>query len=596
MTFIPIPYEQITDELLTALTGGVTREEHRFLGPKLPYALESKDAIPSSLKVSGQRGEMFVTFTRGIDYDLSQDAEILWRPGPDARPPDEQSFFSVSYYRAEAPRRLTDRNPGSVTATLAQAFAREFAVLQKQMEMIYRSAFVDLATDTSLDHVAALLALDRRDARFAVGEVTFRRSTPAPGDIAIPVGAVVTADGGQNFETTDDRVMRRGQLAVIVPVRAQTEGPGGLVPRGAIKYLSRPIFGVDSVSNEEATNFATARETDEEFRRRIRGTLERAGKATVEAIKLTLIERVPGVNDTNVQVVERADAPGVVEVKFGLPAVNQELVRRVDEAIFAARPAGVRVSHNLPRTAPQLDTIRLPAGASVRNGAAKELGVSVLNRFPEGLLAFQVSAAVRLAEPDLPVSQQEAIKESVRQRVVDYFATLPMGADVIFSKVLGHVVDDDRIADASVRIGPALSGVTPQYQENLATEGRKASVEPIAVDVSLMIETVDVEVLVRVVADGPVRTTSKNAATEAVARLLGEVNAVSPAAGRRVAKKAVAQAVAAALSGPVTDDAILLNARYVDTGRVLANTDDIALAANHLARVKEVVISPVEPD
>ena len=33
----------------------------------------------------------------------------------------------------------------SVTRTLAEAFAREFAVLHKQMETIYGSAFVDLA-------------------------------------------------------------------------------------------------------------------------------------------------------------------------------------------------------------------------------------------------------------------------------------------------------------------------------------------------------------------------------------------------------------------------------------------------------------------
>ena len=38
-------------------------------------------------------------------------------------------------------------SPGSVTRILAEAFAREFAVLHKQMETIYGSAFVDLADD-----------------------------------------------------------------------------------------------------------------------------------------------------------------------------------------------------------------------------------------------------------------------------------------------------------------------------------------------------------------------------------------------------------------------------------------------------------------
>lgn len=155
-------------------------------------------------------------FEGGIDYDYRADeGVIVWKER--GRLPDDHSFFYVNYYLHEGRRRLTDRNPGSVTTTLAEAFAREFAVLHKQMEMIYQSAFVDLASGTSLDHVAALLAVNRKDARFAGGEVLFKRSTPAEGDITIAAGTLVSTDQGQNFETTDKRTLRRGQLSVAVP-------------------------------------------------------------------------------------------------------------------------------------------------------------------------------------------------------------------------------------------------------------------------------------------------------------------------------------------------------------------------------------------
>src|SRR5262249_934847 len=157
----------------------------------------------------------------------------------------------------------------------------------------YQSAFVELATGSALDHVVALLGLTRKDAKFASGEAVFKRTTPAPGDIAIDTGTLVSTDQGQNFETTDKRTLRKGPLAVSVPIRAQVDGPAGKVDAGAITNMNRPIFGIESVLNEAATFFANQQETDEELRRRLQGTLERAGKSTLDAIKYALIEDIP---------------------------------------------------------------------------------------------------------------------------------------------------------------------------------------------------------------------------------------------------------------------------------------------------------------
>ena len=595
MTFLPIPHEQLADDLLTALTGGVAREEHRFLDAKLPYALESPNALPESVRVSGQVGGALAELRRDIDYVVTTDGAIAWRQTRDARVPDENSYFHVSYYRAETPRRLTDRNPGSVTWTFAQAFGREFAVVEKQMEMIYESAFVDLATGSSLDHVAALLALTRRDARFAVGEVTFRRSSPAPGDIAVPAGTLVSTAQGQLFETSEERVLRRAQLAVTVPVRAQAEGPAGQVDRATIVVVNRPIFGIEAVNNEEKTFFAAERESDEALRRRVRGTLERAGRSTVEAIRQTLIERVPGVTDANVQVTERGDAPGVVDVKLGLTTVTDDVVRRVDEAIFAARPAGVRVTHNLPRRPTSVGTILLPPGTVAERGSAVELGVDILNRFPEGLLPLQVTAALRLAQPDLPIAEQERMKEEARQHVVDFFRTLPMGADIVYSKLVAHIAAPDDVADVRVLFGPAGNDV-PAFRENLSTSGRKASVEPVAVDVSLMLEPVTVEMLIQVTS-GPVAAAYQSVANDALAALI-------LSGGRVLRREEMLAAVRASWSRPVSgapagsvppvpvdgDDALVVNARYADTGRVLTRTGEVALAENHFARLGRVTV------
>lgn len=284
MTFVAQPYERFVDDLLTALTGGVIREEHQFIGVDRAYTLAHPSVMEPSLRVFGQRDEGFVLFERGIDYRYdATDQAIVWET--EGRLPDDRSFFYVSYYLPEGKPRLTDRNPGSVNSIFSAAFAREYTVLHKQMEMVYRSAFVDLAEGSSLEHIAALLALTRKDAKFAIGEVLFKRSSPAPGDISLPAGTVISTSQGQNFETTDKRTLRRGQLSITVPIRAQVEGPAGRVEANEITTVNRPVFGIEAVQNEQPTFFATSRETDEELRRRIKGTLEKAGRATLDAIK-----------------------------------------------------------------------------------------------------------------------------------------------------------------------------------------------------------------------------------------------------------------------------------------------------------------------
>jgi uncharacterized phage protein gp47/JayE len=541
---------------------------------------------------------------RDYDYDAEQEA-IVWKS--EGQLPDERSFFYVNYYLREGHQRLTDRNPGSVTTTLAEAFAREFAVLHKQMDMIYRSAFIDLATNSSLDHVVALLGLTRKDAKFASGEVLFKRDTPAPGDIAIPAGTLVSTDRGQNYETTDKRTLRKGQLSVIVPVRAQVEGPAGKVEAGVIKNINRPIFGIEAALNESATFFATQKETDEELRRRLQGTLERAGKATVDALTYGLIEDVAEITDGNIQVVERTDMPGYVEVKLGLEAtVDPDLVRRVEEAIFYARPAGIRVVHNLPtRTlsasaerASQQQLSRAEALAHV-NGtvsgrAAAMLPAETLAGMPEGVLRLHADVFLSLAEQNLSAAQKERLEDEARNQVVDYIESLPMGADLVYSKLLGRIVQSEDIADADLVIGPISATRKEEfYRKNLSTSGRKATIEATSVFVGLMEELViiDVGVALEPKAGQDEATAKVSPALETAIR--NAVDRALAAATTTLARTGLQAEIGAVVGGDeklqlVSNGAVVINAEYEETGRLLNNTEEVSLEAHQVARLRDL--------
>lgn len=596
MTFVPEPFEQFTEDLLTSLTGGVAREEHRFATEEARYALALPGILAPSVRVCGRAQDAFATFERGVDFDVDETGGALqWRES--GRRPDDRTFFYVNYMPREATRRLTDRNPGSVTATLAGAIARELAVLHRQMDLIYRSAFVDLAEGTALDHVGALLAVERRGARFATGDVLMKRGTPAPGDITVPAGTLVSTAQGVSFEATDVRTLRRGQLSVVVPVRATVEGPSGQVKAGEVTVLNRPIFGIDAVVNEAATFFASAKESDEALRRRIRGTLERAGKSTLEAIRLGLIERVPGLDDTNVQVRESGD-PGVVEVKIGLAGEpTPELVQRVEAAIFASRPAGVRVRHNLPTAAAVAVGVGpggavMPGEPASRANRAHSFPDAILQANPDGVLQLQAQVMIRLADPNVSAAQREAVESDVADRIAAFVEALPMGGDVVFAKLLARVAEPTAIADAILYLGAAVDAAL--FQENLATDGRKARIERRAIDVRSMDEPVAIDLRIEVEPAAGASAAAPGADLQAQLRKAIEpVLQAARTTVERAALRDVASAALAAVRPPLQlhgAAAVTLNAEYGDSGRVLNNVASVPLEKNHVARLRALAV------
>lgn len=633
MTFVAHPYERFADDLLTALTGGVIREEHHYRGPDEAYSLATPNVFAPSLRVYGQHGETFSEFEAEIDYRFLPDEQaIAWNLN--GQLPDENSYFYINYYPLEMQPRLTDRNPGSVTTTLAEGFAREYAVLHKQMELIYRSAFVDLASGPSLDYIAALLDITRKDAKFASGEVLFKRSTPTPGDISIPPGTLVSTADGINFETTDKRTLRRGQLSVALPIRAQIEGAKGQVDAGVIQILNRPIFGIETVMNEKGSFFASEKETDEELRRRIKGTLERAGKATVDAIRYALIEEIPEITEMNVQVVERADVAGYVDVKLGLDTtLKPEVVTRIEETIFNARPAGVRVVHNLPsHTAAEAGTTGIRREDALQDFQDKHLPVksspldaAALERMPEGIIHLQAEVLLKPVEPTLTAAQKEAIEDEVRELVVNYIEAVPMGMPIVYNKLLGLIVRHGQVADATLLIGAApgedgifvpfgaalvtknaadaggniipyhatrLSGAASDadgplipYGANLDTQGRKPRIDYDHTFVGLMEERVLITLRVLLMLKPGQDPTQVSAEVtpallqqikDAVSRVLAQARGELTRAGlMEVILGAVNQ------SAPhlqyAEKNPLLLDARYEESGRLLSNTERLRL-------------------
>ena len=198
MSYAAEPYAQFVDDLLTSLTGGIVRQQFQFLDEAEAVSPERSGRDYSRHRAGVRTGWRGVPpLPEGRDYKLETDLTITWLADDQGAPaagavwPDEGTAFYANFevqVEAGAAPPLTDRNPGSIVRLLAESFAREYAVLSRQLEAVYQAAFLDTAKGRDLEQLCALVGVARRQTTFAGGAAVFSRSSPAPADILSPRG------------------------------------------------------------------------------------------------------------------------------------------------------------------------------------------------------------------------------------------------------------------------------------------------------------------------------------------------------------------------------------------------------------------------
>lgn len=536
MSFAAEPYAQFVDTLLTSLTGGVTREEFRFLPEERPFRLTPPGpVVPSTVRVYGQSGGQFRLFQVRTDYVVGAEFTIDWKMQPDGAPmadavlPDDGTSFYANY-EAAAPGGpappLTDRNPGSVTRLLAESFAREYAVLSRQLEAVYRGAYVDTAASRDLDQVAGLVGVERRAADFAVGQVLFSRSTPSPADIFIPSGTRLStaAPPVAVFETTAPVTLRRGGLSVDAPIQAVERGQGGVVSAQTIQIVNRPVLGIESVNNPQGTQFANEDETDEQLRSRVRRALEGAGMATTGAL-LSALTSIPGVREKDVQVLDDPiDHPGLIQINLALSTSlagrQQDVFDRAVELIEHVRPVGVRVVHNIDAPA--------PAGPAQPNPGVEppaDPAPAVFGDAEPGELILAVDFVVRLTPSVRSPAEAERteLERKATSAVTAFVEEAGFGEALVYNKLVAHLMAIPGLLDVSLEMFPKNAPEGPRHKNVMPTG---LSVRPVAgtIDVRVGGSVIVIDLSLRVAPQGagkdtPPETVSSAAASEITLRL-----------------------------------------------------------------------------
>ena len=297
------PYQQIVDDILTAMVGGVVNEQIVFNVNRSHYPLSHRASDIRSVagtvtdpSPSGPPKVNQYTFQAGIDFTFSSgDNSVAWLTGGVL--PDDQSVFYVDYFRQDSATvsPLTDLNVGSVTRTLSEAVGREIATVYQEINEAYLAGFIDTATGASLDLVVSILGVVRRTKDYAVGLVTFFRDpASSAGSITIPQGTDMRTAKGVLFQTTELSTLQLGQLRVDVPVRAgeTSRGSAGMVKTGEINTLEAPIAGIARITNFDATILGANDETDDQLRERAKATLQGLGKGTIAALTRVVFDEL----------------------------------------------------------------------------------------------------------------------------------------------------------------------------------------------------------------------------------------------------------------------------------------------------------------
>jgi hypothetical protein len=434
------PFQDIVDDILTAIIGGVVREPSLFDVKQTSYPLAHRaEAIRSIVGTHtppppNPDVPQHTTFVQGTDYTFDAvRSAVIWQKGGIA--PDDETTFYVDYARLGARSPLTDINLGSVTRTITEAIAREIATVYQQINQAYLAGYVDTATGQALDLVVSILDVVRRGADFATGLVTFLRDPKVDGDITIRVGTeMTTVTGSASFVTTDLGTMQRGQVRMDIPVRATdaSRGAVGVVPAGAITTLTQQIAGIASITNFDPTVLPAKPETDPELRLRARAALRALGKGTLAALFEAVAEegskvdelwdpnvKVGVVPDPTLQGAQKSD-PGTVTL---LVETEPERYLSLQAKIDEVRAAGVRTTvvarfvFFRPRVVARVAAAQMPADTAGKLKLIAQIIAAMQ------MLVDQVRAGQSLNGPDFLDKVAKAVKEldgdATNVRVVD---------------------------------------------------------------------------------------------------------------------------------------------------------------------------------
>ena len=231
------------------------------------------------------------------------------------------------------------------------AAAAQIQALEVQAEWVARQSFPQTAEGEMLDRHAEMRGITRLGAERAEGVLRFSVSQAATTDLAIPAGSVCLTRSGEAFGTTEEGVLKAGELSVDIPAQAVEAGAAGNVAAGRIALMSPYPAGIQRCTNPAAFAGGRDSEDDGSLRARVLESFRRLPNGANAAFYEAAALGHSGV--AAAKAVGRARGTGTVNVYLTSPAgmPSQALLTEVEADLAERREIAVEVKVLAPAAA-----------------------------------------------------------------------------------------------------------------------------------------------------------------------------------------------------------------------------------------------------
>lgn len=205
---------------------------------------------------------------------------------------------------------------------------------------------IDKSYGFILDDIGSLFQIQRKSATYTTTQITMS----GVADTVIPVGTRLRSDEGYLFENDDEYII--GSNGAVTGVFRAVES--GVIPaeQGTITTIVTSVAGLESVINNANAKVGEEQESDQEFRNRIKASLNINSVSVLSAIQ-SAVGNIEGV--LQVKAYENtAETPSVLNTIFAIPPhsigiivdyietdlENQPVAYAIAEAIYKKKTLG----------------------------------------------------------------------------------------------------------------------------------------------------------------------------------------------------------------------------------------------------------------
>ncbi|MCQ4021535.1 MULTISPECIES: baseplate J/gp47 family protein [unclassified Ruminococcus] len=302
-----------------------------------------------------------------------------------------------------------DCHDASDTSIKIKLLAGELFNLQSSISWLNNQLFPQTAAGSSLELHAQMRGLQRKAATKAQGKLKFSLPAAAESTVVIPAGTVCSTAGKNpvRFATNLTTSIGAGRTETIVNAMAIANGETSNVAPDTVCVITNLSNSLLSVTNPEFFSGGADVEDDDSLRRRIMEDINKPSTGTNKAYYKRLAQSVDGVYSANV--VSRARGNGTVDIYIAAKgaAIDSRYVSEVQAIANREREINVDVLVSAATTAGVSVNLILSEKSGYDFNEVKE---SVIEKIKEYFASLQVGESVYVSSLGAAVASAQGVE------------------------------------------------------------------------------------------------------------------------------------------------------------------------------------------